>query len=288
MANLNDVIKRLLYVVLFSPLLICAQLQGDSYSDAIKAKSAKIYYVYDGIDGFATIDADGNMKGMLVDIMRQFERYLLEKKGISIASEYFQVQDMQLDLLFSEVARGQGGVFGLSDLSITEERKKQFQFSPPYLSNVLVTITNLNSPTLTSAEDVKLKFKGMKAYAAAPSAVHDRLVELRSNYWPDLEIVTPPTIDDAILEVLKNDNAFATVDLHYYIESLKNGYPIKRHAVLDKSDDKLGIIMSKSNDWASVLKEFFESGFMDSPEYRKTIIDNIGKEALRLIVDSDQ
>jgi hypothetical protein len=85
-----------------------------------------------------------------------------------------------------------------------------------------------------------------------------------------------------ISELNRNDKAFAILDLTYYIQSL-TARNLKRHAIGDQSGDVLGITMPLSSDWEPILKEFFESGFISSPEYKAIISKHMGKSALRMI-----
>ncbi|MEP5612310.1 MAG: transporter substrate-binding domain-containing protein [Cyclobacteriaceae bacterium] len=265
------------------PFLLSAQLRGDTYSKARQTKSAKFYYVYDGVPGFVDKDASGEVKGLLVDIMRGFESYVRASKGISVSVEFVQVPDKDFKIFMSEVKNGSGGVFGLSNVSIKEERKKDYLFSPAYMNNVSVLISNAKTPTLTNLDDLNTRFAGKKAYSVASSTYYDRLDDLRKNYYPSMEIISLPSVNEVMSMVTENNDAFAVIDLNYYLEALKSKKSIKRHSVGDKGEDKFGVIMPLSNDWEPLIKEFFDGGFIGGTDYRLLITDNLGKGALRLI-----
>lgn len=258
-----------------------AQLRGGTYSAAEASKSAKFYYVYDGVPGFVDRDDDGEVKGILVEIMREFELYLKQEEGISVTTEFIQVPNKDFKIFMSEVKRGSGGVFGLSNVSIKEERKVDYNFSPPYMNNVSVLISNAKTPTLVDLKQISTRFAGKKAYSVSSSTYYQRLNEIRETYFPSLEIISKPSVNAVIQEVVNNNEAFAVVDLHYYLQLKDN--PIKRHPVGDKGEDEFGIIMPKGNDWAPLLTDFFDSGFIGSSEYRKLVGEYLGKGALRLI-----
>ena len=265
------------------PLFLSAQLSGSSYAQARSSKSAKFYYVYDGVPGFVDKDEDGQVKGLLVDIMKKFEEHVQRTKGISVAVEFVQVPNKDFKIFMSEVKNGSGGVFGLSNVSIKEERKKEYQFSPPYMNNVSVLISNAKTPTLTNLSDLSSRFAGKKAYSVSSSTYYQRLDDLRNEYFKSMDIISLPSVNEVMAKVSETNEAFAVVDLNYYLEALKSKKPIKRHAAGDKGEDKFGVIMPLKNDWEPLIREFFESGFIGGSDYRLLITENLGKGALRLI-----
>ncbi|MEP1093483.1 MAG: transporter substrate-binding domain-containing protein [Cyclobacteriaceae bacterium] len=272
-----------LVILVQLPFLLSAQLRGDTYAKARQTKSAKFYYVYDGVPGFVDKDASGEVKGLLVDIMRNFESHIQNTKGISVSVEFVQVPDKDFKIFMSEVKNGSGGVFGLSNVSIKEDRKKDYQFSPAYMNNVSVLISNARTPTLTNLGDMSTRFAGKKAYSVASSTYYERLDDLRKAHFPSMEIVSLPSVNEVMAMVTGNNDAFAVIDLNYYLEALKSKKSIKRHSVGDKGEDKFGVIMPHANDWEPLIREFFDDGFIGGSDYRLLITENLGKGALRLI-----
>ncbi len=272
-----------LLILALLPGLILAQLRGDTYSTARQSKAAKFYYVYDGVPGFVDQDANGEVKGLLVDIMQKFEDYLRDTRGISVSVEFVQVPNKDFKIFMSDIKDGSGGVFGLSNVSIREERKKDYKFSPPYISNVSVLISNAKTPTLTNLGDLSARFSGKKAYSVSSSTYYARLDELRQAYYPDMEIISLPSVNEVMAKVSTDNDAFGVVDLNYYLQALKEKTPIKRHSIGDKGEDRFGVIMPLRNDWEPLIKDFFNNGFIGGPEYRLIISEHLGKGALRLI-----
>ena len=259
-----------------------SQLKGDSYISAKSKGTASLTYIYDGVPGFVEKGPDGKEKGLLVDIMNRFEKFIRETEGIETEVTFYQVPNKDFTTFMNEVKNGEGGVFGLSNVSIKEERKKTYSFSPPYIKNVSVLITNNNTTTLTSLESINTSFADKTAYSVSSSTYYNRIDEIRQNHFPGMKIESLNSVDAILEQIANNDNAFAIVDLNYYLQAIKN-YKIKRHAVGDKGEDVFGIIMPKNNDWQSLLRKFFDTGFVGSVEYRKIITENLGKGALRLL-----
>lgn len=132
-------------------------------------------------------------------------------------------------------------------------------------------------------KDISISFKGKKAHTVSSSSYVNRLHEIRREVFPEMEIVAHTSVRQMMSEVTNNSDAFAVVDLLYYLTSVKSGVPIKRHAVGDKSDDTFGVIMPLSNDWEPLIRDFFNSGYITSSEYRLMVTKHLGKSSLRLI-----
>ena len=263
---------------------IQAQLVGDSFEQAKANGKGELVYVYNGVYGFIEKGSDGEVKGLLVDLMNKFEDYVEQKEGIDLTHKYVYVEDGDFQMFMKEVNTADGGVFGLSNVSIKEERKKDYLFSPPYLDNVSLIVTNNSVETLTGYKDISVKFDGMTAFSVASSTYHQRLLDIRTSYLTDLKIVNVSSGIDVMKELSVNKEAFAVLDLNFYLEILHKKYPIKRHPVCDERDEPFGIIMPKGNDWAPLLNAFFNSGYIESTEYSQVIAKNLGNSALKLLV----
>ena len=93
-------------------LLSCSCLFGqfisESFEEAKKSKSAKFYYIYDEVYGLTAADQNGNVSGVLIDMMGEFESYVERREGIKIYSEYVFEQDFKLFLKNVKTGAGRG------------------------------------------------------------------------------------------------------------------------------------------------------------------------------------
>lgn len=268
--------------LLFS-LFSQAQITGDSFKSAKDSKTATVTYVYNNATAFAKEDEQGEVSGVLVDLMKEFESYVSRTYGVSVTVKFEEIEQANFSKFLSSVETAKGGVFGLSNASITAERKQRLLFSPPFIKNITVLVTHNSVPTLQKMEDVGVQFANMKAFSVTSSIYLAKLEKIQNAYYPEMEIELYKSGLGVIEALAKDKEAFAVIDLLYYLGFLQKGYPIKRHKIGDESGDEFGIVMPKSNDWAPVLKDFFDSGFLKSPEYRKIVSDHLGKSAMRLI-----
>lgn len=279
--------------ILFSLTVFCflfsnfsfAQLSGTSYSEAKTSKTAELICVYDNTKGFAYRTEEGKMAGVLVELMTNFEAYVRSKTGIQLKVAYEETPTYDFKEFMAKVKEGNGGVFGLSNVSIKEERKEYYLFSPAYLTNVSVLISNSTFPTLASMDEINRAFNQKMAYSVKETTYMDRLLEIKENHFSGMQITYLSTVDEVMEKIVGDKSGFGIVDLHYYFDFLSTRKPVKRHKVGDKIDEEFGIIMPLNNDWAPLLTEYMNGGILSSQEYKKIVQENLGLGGLRLIIE---
>lgn len=262
---------------------VSAQLTGSSFEAAIKTGKAEIVYIYNDVTDFAKQSPNGEVHGLLVDLMKEFEKFVYLTHNLNVEVSFQKIPDNNFQEFLETVRTSSGGVFGLSNTSITEERAEKFQFSLPYIENISILVTESNVPNLNTISEISEAFVTKKAFSVAASTYLSRLHQIKESYFPELEIELVNSGLDVMNKVSGDSNSFAIVDLLYYLEFYKKGYAIKRHQVGDLNGDLFGIIMPLNNDWKPILDDFFQSGFIQSPEYRKIISNHLGKSAIRLV-----
>ncbi|MEM6829262.1 MAG: transporter substrate-binding domain-containing protein, partial [Bacteroidota bacterium] len=168
-------------------------------------------------------------------------------------------------------------------ISITDERKKQMSFSPTFLNNIDVMVTHKDVPTLTSLQTIDSEFKGKTAYSIPSTTYYHTIESLKKESFPSLVIKPVQTPIDVLNKASSDENSFGYVDFILYLRSLENRKSIKRHPIADVASDQYGIAMPLKSDWASIIKDFFDTGYLQSLDYRKAITNHIGNQALRMV-----
>lgn len=274
---------NLLVLAFFLCFFSNAQLSGDTFKSATEAKQAQLIYVYNNTTSFAKENSQGEVSGVLIDLMKEFQNYVELEYGITLTVDFVQIEQSNFAEFLTTVQNSSGGIFGLSNTSISDERKKLFQFSQPFLSNILVLVTHRSVPELRSMVEISQQFSDMKALSVTSSVYLKHLERIKSEHYPSMEIVLHRSGLDIIETLAKGNEGFAIVDLLYYFSFFKEGYPIKRHKIGDESGDDFGIIMPLDSDWKPVLDSFFATGFLQSSRYREIISNHLSKSALRLM-----
>ena len=280
----NLTIKLAVSGILFLSVAVAsAQFTGTTFQSALTTSKADLTYVYNDVEDFAKKDSEGNIEGILVDLMGEFEAFLKVRYQIDSRVTFQQVEESDFNKFLEIVKGSEHGVFGLSNTSITEKRKEIYQFSQPYIDNISILISNNTVASLISLENIDIGFKDMTAVSVPSSTYLDRLERIQSSYYPNMKIELVNSGQDVIERIASDRTTFAVVDLLYYLEFFKKGSPIKRHKIGDELGDQFGILLPKESDWKPVLDEFFESGFMASSAYRIIISNHLGSSVARLI-----
>jgi ABC-type amino acid transport substrate-binding protein len=280
-------LPNLLASILLSGLVlqgfsVNAQLRGDSFADAKSTGSANVMFTFVETPGFV-VKEGVEVKGFCVEIMNEFAEWLQKEEGIAMKPVFYDRDSKDFRQFMDGVKVADGGVFGLGNITITEERKNMYNFSPPYITNIAILLTNKSVTSLQSLETIGSEFKGMTLVTAQGTLNEKRLMKIKDQYFPDVQIKYVPSSTDVLQELAVNEKAFSSLDFTYYLNSLQNRMPVKRHPIGDETSEDFGIIMPKNSDWAPVMARFMNGGFMESTEYRKLIANHLGQHALRLL-----
>jgi ABC-type amino acid transport substrate-binding protein len=260
-----------------------AQLKGDSFAKAKISKSADVVYTFAKTPGFIYATGPDEYAGICVDIMKAFEKHVQANYGITINSKYEPIAGDNFTKMLATVKSANEGVFGLGNITITESRKKMYKFSPAFINNISLLVTNKSVTTLMEMEDISTVFKGKTAYTVKGSTNEVVFFNWKKQYYPDLKIAYVASFTDAVNKVANDPSAFTNVDFTFYLDAIKDKRPVKRHVAGSSRSEEFGIIMPKSNDWSPVLAEFLNSGFVGSSAYKSIIRKHLGESAIKLL-----
>ncbi len=256
---------------------------GDTWETALRSGKARIVVTYAEVPKYSEI-VDGDPIGICFEIMDHFVEYVETRYGINISIEYKSITDPTNFQAFLNSVRGStGGVFGLGDVSITEDRKNQFEFSPPYLSNIAILVTSKSVLNLSDLSLISTEFKGMKA-AVQKGSSHDKRVKKLQQLYGGFDIEYVDNSAEKLEKTTSSTTYFTYIDFPNYVNAVLDGIDIKRHAKGDDSGGKFGLIMPKGSDWSPIMNAFFRSdgGYTLSEKYRESLRRNLGEKILRL------
>lgn len=276
--------REIRFVLVLSMVLstscLFGQLTGDTFKAAKAKGSANWVYTYAESPGFS-FRQNGKITGITVDLMKKFEEYVENKEGIEVNVTYQSKDPNNFTLFLEEVKQAQGGVFGLSNTTITDARKRIYNFSPAYITNIGMVLTHNSVPTLNNISEIAEKFAGMTVVTIKNSTNEKWVMDIKSKYYPGLKVEYVTSFGKAMSAIIADPKKFTNLDFTYYFDAVQNRHPVKRHPGGDESTEQFGIIMPKSNDWAPLLEEFMSKEFITSVEYKKIIADNLGQSAMK-------
>lgn len=259
-----------------------AQLKGDTFAEAKAKGFANVTYTYIETPGFSELK-NGQGNGLCVDLMAGFAKWLKANEGIELKPVHNGKDLQNFSSFMANVKEGQGGVFGLGNITISEERKKIYNFSPAYITNFSLLVTHKDAPNLQSLDQIGTTFAGMKAITVPVTLNEKWILGIKAKHYPGMQIKHVNTSKDMVDALVNDSKVFANMDFTWYLMAIQKGLPLKRHTASDESTETFGIIMPKNSDWSPVMARFLTEAYKTSPEYRKMLSDNLGPNALKLL-----
>lgn len=254
-------------------------------SDSTGPTEVTLKVLYVNADGFAFRNEQGELTGVTVDIMHEFVRWFERYHAARINLDF--VEEENWSVFYQRIRDAKGGVFGLGNVTITEARRQELQFSPPYMTNVAVLISPAETAELTSFDEFAQAFSDLQPMAFAGTLHETRIKQLRDRYQPEAEI-RAATSNPEIIEAVASGHYYSYIDAYNYWRAVAGGAAIRHHSIADDPGETFGIIMPLDNDWAPLLTAFFaaEGGFTLTERYREIMHEHLGENLANLLLEA--
>ena len=278
---------RLLFTALFAFMCIAVFPQnysGDSWSSVKGQRAGSLSLAYVETPSFVYKDKSGTLTGICVDIVNDFVKWVNKTKEVNLTTK-FVGDGTSFRGMYDKTKAGSGGVLGMGNITITDERKREIKFSPPIITNFAILVTQPSVPTLSKLEDIPKTFANFTAYTAKGTLNEKRIADLKQKYFPGLKITNTTTSQETLEKIFSDPTSLAYLDLAFYIEAVQMKKPVKRHAIGDKAAEQFALIMPMNSDWGPVLEEFFNAngGYTNSKEYKTILVKHLGEAGVKLL-----
>ena len=277
-------------IVLIVLLTLCAPGAARTdvapgFEEASADGQATVRVLWTPSPGWAEADEGRQPDGVTVALMQRFADWLEDRHDIDLALEF--VREPDWSAMYARVRDGQGGVFGLGNVTITESRARELAFSPPYIHNVAVLISHRDRPEVATPDALREAFDGLEALAFRDTLHAERLEALRADHWPGMPIRSVES-NDAILEGVGADAGFAFIDAYNYYRARAAGAALRHHRAFNDPGEAFGVIMPHGSDWAGVVAEFFadHEGLIDAPWYRELLEAHLGARVAEILISN--
>lgn len=279
----------LMMLVLATGMALAQGYVGDTWAQVKAAGQGTISLAYVETPSFVYKDNSGKLTGICVDITNEFVNWVNKTKGVKLQTK-FVGDGSNFRGMYDKVKASTGGVFGLGNITITDERKKEVKFSPPFITNFAILITQNNVTTLNKLEDISTTFSKLTAYTAKGTLNEKRILELKKKHFPAMKVVTLDTSPEVYEKVFTDPNAFSYLDLAFYLKAVSERKSVKRHPVGDMAAEQFGFIMPMDSDWTPLLEEFFKSGggYTNSTPYKNILTRHLGETGVKLLQSANK
>jgi ABC-type amino acid transport substrate-binding protein len=267
-------------ILLFNTAGAQTRSSGDSWAETKLNKQGKLACLWNESYGIVYKDETGNIKGVCVDILEDFRKFVKAKYSVDL--EILLLEEKSFATFLTTIS-GTQNILGVSSVSITEERKKLLQFTPHFLANPNVIVTHKDAPKLEKLDNLSTLYTGYKVKIVSGSTHTTFAQRLKEKYYKDLVVEQSPSSRMIFSEMVSNKKLFTIIDFGEFLGAFKNKMPLVRQNVNLGYDDKLAFIMHKKSDWGVVWQEFLTDSYRKSIAYKKIIADNLGVAYLGLI-----
>jgi hypothetical protein len=272
------------FLVLVPPAIQAQNYNGDTWAHVKSSKSGSISLAYVETPSFVYKDNAGKLTGICVDIMADFVKWVNANKGVTVTSKYVG-DGSSFKGMYDKTKTSTGGVFGLGNVTITDERKKEVKFSPSIITNFAILVTQTTVPNLAKLEDISKTFANFTAYTAKGTLNEKRITDIKQKYYPSMKITYTTSSQETLEKIFSDPTGLAYLDLAFYIEAVQLKKGIKRHAVGDKAAEQFGIVMPSNSDWGPIMEEFFKAngGYQNTKEYKTILVKHLGESGVKLL-----
>jgi ABC-type amino acid transport substrate-binding protein len=266
--------------VLFASACLGQKYTGDTWLK-VKTSGGTLTVVYYEQPGLIFKDASGKMKGVCADILDDFAKFVLTKYEKKVEIKYAGQE--QVFPIFLSTMQSTPNILGVTNVTITEERKKILKFTPSFMNNPVVMLTHSDAPNINRVDEIGTAMKDYSAKVITGST-HVKIVEkIKKENAPALK-VTYANSGGEILKGLSSTSKFFTIlDFTEYLDATRRQLPVKRQNVNFGAAEELAFIMAKQTDWDQPWNEFMTKEYRSSVRYRKIIVENLGPNFLALL-----
>lgn len=288
--------KNLLLIMLLATVTLLASCSqpgssiedGDSWEAVQERGNGTLVALYVPAEGFAYTGSDGRLTGVTVELMRDFGRFVSDTYQVDLDIQF--VEETDWGVFYRKMVDAEDGTIGFGNVTITEARKQELVFSPPYMTNIASLITHADAPRLERLQDLGETLAGRSALAFEGTLHEQRLRALTEAWYPEANIEMAGTNDEILERVSAEDHYFAYIDLYNYWRASDRGMPLQRHEVADEAAEEFGYLMPLNTSWDAVITEYFErnGGLIHSSRYRNIMETHLGEDLATVLLKAGQ
>jgi ABC-type amino acid transport substrate-binding protein len=228
------------------------------FREARKTGKATISVLWYDIEPFIYRDGKGGIMGVEYELMEGFKGFVKQKYNLDLSINWVDAGSFEPIYPYIKES-GEKGLFGLSFYSITEERKKEVKFSPPYMPDLNVLVTNNSMPAYETDSAFIRDLSRLQGFTMKATTMEEDLERLKNRFYPRLPISNEVDDYEVLRQIALYQNSFGYVPVSIYVVALQRGIKIKRQRVLATRREGFAAIYTKASDWDEPVTAYFNS-----------------------------
>ena len=248
-----------LFILLFNCPTAFSQRSSTSWKDIQDSGKGTVTVYWFPNRPFGYKDDKGKLKGIEVEILEGFQKYIREHHHVELSFLWVQEKTFK-DVLSHMKNKSQAVIFGVAGFSFSKERRTFMKFSPSYMADIAVFVSTPDIPIVKSKDDLKKYLKGTTALTAEGTLLEKELIELRDSNKLEINIEYTGGSEELIYVLKNREKSFGYLSMPVYLTNLDKGVTkLNRQNYLTKRYEGRGIGLSYSSDWDVPLNEYFAS-----------------------------
>ncbi len=278
--NLLKMFKKYIIFAIF--LLQSFIIQAQSWEKIREEKKGKMEINYFRSSPFVFEDSQGKVQGIEVELIYEMVAWI--EKNYQVKLEVSFLKAKSFADMYAKTKNGKAGMFGISSISITDSRRKEVQFSPPYIADIEVLICSQDIPDVHSIEELVVILEGKTALYVPNTTYEQNLNRLIQEHSLKVRTQKVANSDEASARVQTEKGVFSFADLPRYLMASKDKKPIKRQNFFSVNRTGYALAFPLESDWNEPIDAFFQQS--DYQIIIKNLLEKyLGSEVHELMVD---
>lgn len=236
-----------------------AKAQTDVSWESIKSEGKGTLTVYwFESRPFIYKNEDGEIGGIEYELIKEFADFVRKQYQIDLSVNWVEAQSF--DNVLDRVHEAKSSYFGASAFSITPMRLQQVDFSPAYMSDIMVMVSNKNIPITESAEEFYRTFSRLRALTIKGTTYEHDLLQLKEKLEMPFEISYISSAKNILEAIGEQENTFGFIDLPMYMMYFSQNPQIKvrRQNFNPVKRNGYGFLIPKGSDWHEPVAAYFD------------------------------
>jgi len=268
------VLKFFAFVLLTSSVCLAGSPpRPQAWPDAQRQKKATITVYWFESKPFIYRNANGQLGGIEYELVEGLKVFLKQTQQIDLVINWVEAES------FGDAYRrihhdAVDGIFAVSAFSVTPARQLQVAFSPVYMPDFSVLVSNRNVPVVETPAEFNRVFSGLTAITIQGTTYEADLLQIKSEGACHFNIHYIPSNENIIQTITATPNSFGFIDLPVYMMrfSADPSIDVKRQNVFSKKRLGYAIIHPLNSSWQPALVNYF-----NAPDFRDKLRTAIGR-----------
>lgn len=227
-----------------------------TWSQVLDKREGTVHFYWYPAHPLIYQDDDG-LTGLEYDIAQSFITYVEKEYQINLSENWVRAD--KFEDLIANISNQNGGVFGMSGLSITEGRKEVIQFTPPHLPDVCVLVSSADVPVKYSKSGFLETLEEITAITVKGTIFERELLEIQRTNNITFDIIYIDGISELIQTLENTSNAFGYVDVQAFLTEFEKGTSVRRQHFFPLKFPGLSFAYPKNSDWNEPVEAYFTS-----------------------------